>query len=172
MQTASIKGRICYKDSCHTCGDNRGFVRKQDIGKNCKSCSNTINKTGTISPKRGIKTGLPAWNRNNMSRRLRHCVNKQNVHVFALVGYSVSDLVKHLESKFQPGMSWGNYGRKSNIDCWEIDHLIPETWFKYSSFEDNEFKKCWSLSNLQPKWAFENKSKGNRFSEEDLCQKL
>ena len=37
------------------------------------------------------------------------------------LGCSVADLKKHLESKFDPGMTWDNYGR----DGWHIDHIIP-----------------------------------------------
>ena len=175
METRSINGRICYKYSCE-CGKDKGFVRKEDLGKLCKSCSNRFKKLGKPSPLKGIKTGKPAHNRstyydsknkqirNNMSRRLRHCINKNNVHIFDIVGYTSEQLIKHLESKFEPGMTWENYGRKQGIRCWEIDHVVPESWFNYSSFESEEFKECWSLSNLQPLWADDNKSKSNRYS--------
>ncbi len=66
-----------------------------------------------------------------------------------LVGYSLEDLKKHLESKFTKGMTWENYG----FSGWHIDHQTPKVTFKYSSPDDEEFKKCWSLSNLQPLWA-------------------
>jgi hypothetical protein len=33
---------------------------------------------------------------------------------------------------------------------WQIDHIIPHSTFKYASMEDEEFKKCWALSNLRP----------------------
>jgi len=74
-----------------------------------------------------------------------------------LVGYTVEKLMKHLESKFQTGMTWENYGG------WHIDHLVPESWFHYESVYDEEFKKCWALSNLQPKWAKENLQKNNHY---------
>lgn len=55
-------------------------------------------------------------------------------------------------------MSWENYGE------WHIDHIIPDSWFNYSSTEDDEFKKSWSLDNLQPMWGKENQSKGNKYA--------
>ena len=153
MLTLSIKGRIHYKDSCKTCQKDKGYVRKYDLGKDCRSCSNSKSKLGKPSSKKGIKTNKPAWNRgkyfnnplqkqvrDNMSRRLRHCINKQNVHIFDLVGYSVEELIINLESKFEPNMTWDNYGRKPGIKCWEIDHIIPESLFNYSSFSDDDFK--------------------------------
>jgi hypothetical protein len=73
-----------------------------------------------------------------------------------LVGYTRDELVKHLESLFTDDMSWDNYGQ------WHIDHVLPQDSFKFSSAEDEQFKVCWSLSNLQPLWAIDNIRKGNR----------
>ena len=80
-------------------------------------------------------------------------------NTFDLLGYTIDELIKHLESKFQPGMSWGNYGRAG----WHIDHIKPDSWFIYSSTEDQGFKDSWSLNNLQPMWESDNCSKGDRF---------
>jgi hypothetical protein len=77
--------------------------------------------------------------------------------MFASLGYSLNDLKQHLESKFEPGMSWNNYGE------WHVDHIVPDSWFKYKTPSDEDFKKSWSLDNLQPKWAKDNFKKGNRF---------
>mgnify|MGYP003405137572 CR=1 FL=1 len=66
------------------------------------------------------------------------------------VDYSIEELMAHLERKFKQGMSWENKGD------WHIDHIIPRSSFKYSSPDDTDFKKCWSLSNLQPLWAIDN----------------
>jgi hypothetical protein len=77
-----------------------------------------------------------------------------------LVGYTVEDLMKHLESKFASEMSWDNYGI-----YWEIDHIIPRSHFKYTSPEDEEFKKCWSLDNLQPLEKVKNRLKGNKLND-------
>jgi hypothetical protein len=44
-----------------------------------------------------------------------------------------------------------------------IDHITPDSWFEYNSTEDRDFKKSWSLDNLQPLWKAENASKGNKY---------
>lgn len=75
-----------------------------------------------------------------------------------IVGYTVQELKEHLESQFKDGMSWENYGKYG----WHIDHIIPISLWKYNSYGDREFKQCWALANLQPLWAKENKSKGNK----------
>ena len=35
--------------------------------------------------------------------------------------------------------------------------------FDYTSTEDESFKECWALENLQPLWASENISKGSKW---------
>ena len=100
----------------------------------------------------------------NISRAIRLVLRKNNLskngrHWEHLVGYTCQDLRKHLEKLFKPGMSWDNYGK------WHLDHVIPLSFFKFNSEEDVEFKMCWRLENLQPLWAEENMSKGDRIIE-------
>jgi len=76
--------------------------------------------------------------------------------------YSHEDLKNHLESLFRDGMSWENYGAGQNKWC--IDHIVPDSHFSYSSMQDDDFQKSWSLSNLQPMWFNKNSSKGNKYS--------
>ena len=71
----------------------------------------------------------------------------------SIVGYIADELKKHIESRFQRGMSWSNMGK------WHIDHIVPVSFFKYKTSEDQEFKYCWSLDNLQPLWEGDNCSK-------------
>ncbi len=72
-----------------------------------------------------------------------------------LVGYGKYDLIAHLEAQFTEGMSWGNYGK------WHVDHIIPQSRFNFNSYNDIDFKRCWSLSNLQPLWAIDNTNKSD-----------
>jgi hypothetical protein len=53
-------------------------------------------------------------------------------------------------------MTWMNYGE------WHIDHILPIDSFNFQSYEDYQFKECWSLENLQPLWAIDNIRKGNK----------
>ena len=79
-------------------------------------------------------------------------------HYFDILGYTPEDLILHLEKQFNDGMNWDNYGE------WHIDHIKPISSFIFESSEDEEFKRCWSLDNLQPMWGIENIKKGNKFS--------
>ena len=66
------------------------------------------------------------------------------------VGYTLAELRDHLQSQFTAGMSWSNYGQ------WQIDHVRPVAFFDFESYEDEDFKRCWALSNLRPLWAKDN----------------
>lgn len=73
-----------------------------------------------------------------------------------LVGYSLKDLIAHLEKLFDDKMNWNNYGK------WHIDHIKPISLHTYKNTNDKEFKECWALSNLQPLWAKNNQIKYNK----------
>lgn len=75
---------------------------------------------------------------------------------FETLGYTLEELMKHLENQFVDGMSWDNYGE------WHVDHKIPMNSFNFESVEDREFKLCWCLDNLQPLWGPDNLSKGTK----------
>lgn len=83
--------------------------------------------------------------------------NKNGCHWENIIGYKLKELKKHLEKLFMEGMTFENYGK------WHIDHIVPISLFKFESFNDLAFKECWGLANLQPLWAKDNISKGNRF---------
>ena len=72
-----------------------------------------------------------------------------------LLGCTVEELWKHLESKFQPGMTKENYGK------WHVDHIKP-----CASFDLTDPKQqfiCFHYTNLQPLWAKDNIRKGAKY---------
>lgn len=82
-----------------------------------------------------------------------------NVEVGNCLPYTIEELKKSLESKFESWMNWNNYGSynkdkwKDNDQStwtWQIDHIIPKSTFLFNSIKDVEFIKCWSLDNLRP----------------------
>lgn len=76
-----------------------------------------------------------------------------------LIGCSFDQLKQHLESLWQPGMSWDNYG-KHQEDSWEIDHRIPVSSFNLVDPEQQ--KQCFHFSNLQPLWRRDNRAKSKK----------
>jgi hypothetical protein len=67
---------------------------------------------------------------------------------------NIEHIRAHLESKFQPGMTWANYGQ------WEIDHIKPLSRFDLTDPE--QLKQACHYTNLQPLWAADNRKKNNK----------
>lgn len=86
----------------------------------------------------------------------------KSARTFKLLGYSIDQLMRHLEKKFWPGMSWDNYG----VDGWHIDHIIPLAVHNYETPDDIDFKRAWALKNLQPLWGPDNNSKSDKLEKE------
>ncbi|MEY9198704.1 hypothetical protein ABIA16_003820 [Sinorhizobium fredii] len=84
--------------------------------------------------------------------------SKYGRRTFELLGYTLEELMAHLEKRFSEGMSWDNYGE------WHIDHILPLASFEYETPDDPGLKLAWSLSNLQPLWAMDNWKKSAKIT--------
>ena len=73
-----------------------------------------------------------------------------------LFGCSEVAFRKHLENKFQRGMSWDTYG-----SVWHVDHIRPCSSFDLS--DPAQQKRCFHYSNLQPLFVEDNLRKGDKF---------
>lgn len=90
---------------------------------------------------------------------------KHGRHWEGLVDYTLQELIDHLENQFEDWMNWDNYGRPKNRErTWSIDHILPISSFNFNGYEDEEFEKCWSLSNLRPLCFIENIKKFNKIA--------
>jgi hypothetical protein len=96
----------------------------------------------------------------NLRSRIRSAVKSQfgdkAYKSIELLGCTIEEARQHLESKFQDGMTWENYG----MFGWHIDHIKPVSSFDLTNPEEQ--KKCFHYTNLQPLWAEENLTKGAR----------
>lgn len=81
--------------------------------------------------------------------------NQKSGHTLELLGCTIEHLKQHLESQFEPGMTWENYGTE-----WHIDHIIPCTYFDLTDPEQQRI--CFNCRNLQPMWGSENIKKSNK----------
>jgi hypothetical protein len=114
-----------------------------------------------ISRKNRIKTDtqfkLSIYLRSAIHRSLKN--NTKTGKAIDLMGCSWDFLKQHLESQFNNGMDWKNYGRKG----WHIDHIKPIS--KFDLRLANEQRKCWNYTNLQPLWWYDNLKKSNKYEE-------
>lgn len=91
----------------------------------------------------------------NIRRRINHALvdNYKSDHTMVLLGCTIEFFKQYLESLFQDGMSWENYGPNT----WHIDHIIPCREFDLSDPEQQ--KKCFHYTNQRPLWAKDNLSR-------------
>jgi len=105
--------------------------------------------------------------KNNLQERLKHSLRsrlhsaiKYNTHKAGSavkdLGCTLEELRIHLESKWQEGMNWDNYGLRG----WHIDHIKPLDDFDLEKRE--ELLKACHYTNLQPLWAKDNLAKNNK----------
>lgn len=100
----------------------------------------------------------------NLRRRLHHVMadNCKSAGTLALLGCSTDQFFGHLEIRFEPGMTWENYG-----PMWHVDHIRPCAAFDFS--DPKQQRACFNWNNLQPLWAKENLMKSSKTSE---CKSL
>lgn len=92
----------------------------------------------------------------NLRRRLCHVIKDgyKSAPTLTLLGCDFLFFMSYLEGKFEPGMTWDNYGD------WHIDHKIPCSSFDLT--KPDEQRMCFNYENLQPLWAKENLQKADK----------
>lgn len=163
----------------------------------CKSCRSDYNKAYRKKHKKRINKRNSEYriaNRKiiNLSRKkrrakdpqfkMRECISrsirwalkigkrsKNGESCFQALGYSIDELMIHIESQFEPWMNWKNRGiyDPKTFDkkpTWQLDHIIPQSHLPFSSMKDLNFKICWGLDNLRPLSSKQNNLDGARRS--------
>jgi hypothetical protein len=99
----------------------------------------------------------------NIYMKKSHKINPYN----KLLGCDYITLTQYIESKFQEGMTWENYGR--GADHWTFDHYIPCSYFDLT-IEENKLI-CFNYLNVQPLLESHNCSK-NKSIPHDALQRI
>jgi hypothetical protein len=120
--------------------------------------------------KKRINTYMNERYHNNIQQKLHTIISvsinkclsgrKNNNSINNILNYTMLELKQHLEFQFDNNMNWDNYGT-----YWEIDHIVPISKFKFNSYDDTDFKNCWSLQNLQPLPCVLNRMKKDKLDE-------
>lgn len=175
-----IMGKYLHP-SCKTCdiirrGKQRGLLdtktRKNKQNTHYKQYGHKILEYRKRRRMLGLNTTEKRWHRKynikrrlnepefkilcNLRGRIRSALKntRKSKTTKELLGCSIPSLKAHLESKFQPNMSWENYGK------WHIDHIKPCSSFDLTDL--NQQKQCFHHLNLQPLWAKDNLSKSDK----------
>ena len=112
----------------------------------------------------------------NMARRVHYLLMKKRDRgpgdIFGtelILGCSKYDFMARIESMFQPGMSWNNYGPKG----WQLHHVLPvkanlpdgTPLFDFIN-DPKAVRRCFHFLNYRPEWAANNISLSNRLPED------
>jgi hypothetical protein len=114
--------------------------------------------------------------RANVSRTIARALfqqggSKKGSSFLQCLPWTVKDLKAHLEAQFDPWMNWNNYGlydtstwndNDQTTWTWNMDHIIAQSDLPYSSMEEDNFQKCWALSNIRPLSSKRNNQDGSR----------
>ncbi len=92
--------------------------------------------------------------RSRLNSALKRKNVKKNHKTMDLIGASPAFVMGYLEAKFTEGMTWENHGN------WHIDHIQP--CCSFDLIKEEEQKKCFHYTNLQPLWAKDNLQKGGK----------
>jgi hypothetical protein len=79
--------------------------------------------------------------------------NKKSKRTQEILGCTIEEFRKYIESKFIDGMSWENQG------VWHLDHIIPISRAK----NEEDLIKLNHYTNFKPMWGVDNLKKGNRY---------
>jgi len=106
------------------------------------------------------KTDLKYSLDHRISESIRQSIkeNKANRHWETLVGYTLSDLIKHLQKAMPQNYTWDDFLQGKL----HIDHKVPISAHNFNKIGQIDFQRCWALSNLQLLPARENISKSNK----------
>lgn len=146
--------------------------KHSNINSSCRQCErmranryrqkniNRLREYGRNWAKKRRETNSTYKISQNLRRRVREVIHMKSKKTEELLGCTFDFFIKHLESQFQSGMSWDNYGSKKGQ--WNIDHIKPCSTFDLSVLEQQ--KACFHYTNLRPLWSQENFSKGPRLT--------
>lgn len=99
--------------------------------------------------------------RHRLAKRILTAIQREykSGSTLELIGCSIDEAKKHIESQFKDGMTWDNHG----LHGWHIDHIKPCASFDLTDPEQQ--KQCFHYTNLQPLWAEDNMKKGDKYKE-------
>lgn len=169
-----------FRNDCIICFDNANKKHNEEHKKEISIYKKEYNSRPEVKKRRSRKQNQKRKEdpktkiHHNISNRIREHIKKlkqkKQGSVLDYLPYTIQELKQHIESLFEPWMTWNNWGiynpgtwieEDKSTWTWQIDHMDPHSGFEYTSMEDQEFKDCWVLSNLRPYSAKLNQHDGS-----------
>lgn len=177
---------------CSTCSRNKQLERCKNYKKNNrehvkeynaiwkkenKDSVSTYNAKYNIENRKAIQDRQTKYQRERrktdlsfkmstvLRNRLRKFYTGERPDVKNLIGLSITDFTKWIESQFYSDMSWDNHG-----ELWHVDHVVPCHWFNL--LDETERKICFCWINMRPLYAKINMGRKNCTYKELLNQEI
>jgi hypothetical protein len=158
----AVHSRIDEKPTCKTCYKKIAKGVRPDSIAGLLEARKQENTPEKIKLKKNQRQH--ARLKNSPTERIKHKIRSRigmavkkgskSVSSAALLGCTISEYRKYLETKFLPGMNWENCGKNG----WHIDHIRPCNDFDLTKPEEQLL--CFHFSNTQPLWQIDNLKKG------------
>jgi predicted nucleic acid-binding Zn ribbon protein len=137
-----------YSNTCRSCEQTFSSSRRREF------CSDRCRKKAYVRTR--YRNDIQFKIADNLRSRLSKYVKSDKVSAVTDLGCSIGELICHIESQFEDGMTWENHG----INGWHIDHIVPLCSFDLT--DEEQLKKAIHYTNLRPLWGTENRKKGGR----------
>jgi hypothetical protein len=147
---------------CNVCSEEKPIEQFEKQKRILKDETETFSRRAQCRTCRSLRKAISGA----ILRHLKEAnTSKGGASCFKHLPYTLLELKQHIESLFEPWMTWDNWGQYSKVIwddndpttwTWHLDHIIPHCSFKYTSMTDQAFLDCWALSNLRPLSAKQN----------------
>jgi hypothetical protein len=138
------------RNDCKQCLINYRKLNRRQI-------QNTMNKYEKVRKQIDPGFKLSKTLRSRVGSALKAMKTSKHMNTMKLTGCDIKYLKKHLETLFEPNMTWKNHGK------WHIDHIIPCSSFDLTDKVQQQM--CFNWRNLQPMWQIDNLEKSGKFDQ-------
>lgn len=170
-----IKATNKYRGVCKSCViSNKQKYYQANSDKICeKQKTYRLNNAEKIEKYKERKNQLKREKRkkdplfkleDNISSLIRGAFNSKNFRKASktqnILGCSLDEFKKHIESKFESWMNWENHGKyNKEFKTWQLDHIKPVS----IASSEKELIEINHFSNFQPLEAILNLKKSNKY---------
>jgi len=165
-------GHFRLMKQCNKCGEvkvltdyHKNNKSKDKLSSHCKSCEKKYKKIYNQNNKESRRKYRNNKRLNNPQYRLLCNFRSRLYEILGggrsertqeILGCSLEELKLHLESQFQPWMTWENMGGRSVSTpntTWDVDHIIPLS----SGQTEEDVYRLSHYTNLQPLCSYHNR---------------
>lgn len=147
-----------HKNECKTCAKNYRDKNKEYFSNYRQNNKERKTELNRINQKQRKNTDplykLRVSIRSNVNNTFKRGTNQFRKHARTetILGCTIEEFIKHIESKFTEGMTLDNHGE------WHFDHIYPVSL----ATTEEQIIKLNHYTNFQPLWAEDNIAKGNK----------